>query len=351
MDRHALFLEGADQGQELRPLHGVLEAVVVVAEDGGGIRLVGEAERVGDEVGTDDLGPQRAAQHVRAVAVGDGLVDDVPGLHASLVAADDGVDVFAHAGEQFLAGGARAVVAAEAAAETRAGPGAAGCVGARGVVADIGDRGGIGRSRGNGLRDDRGGIGAGEDPVRGLAVPDQGMADDLHAVGDGEVHEGVRAGEVVAVPSLAGMDQLPLHVVLRGDLVELRLHQRHLGGDLLRRASERCAADVAAVEGGADREVFAEHVLEGRRRFGSHGGRKEREEKEGEGSPVHGVGVGVRRTRRPGSGLPERSVRRREACQLLDSLRTLKTKTLIPLRSLTLPLSASTTSGRASVQA
>lgn len=51
------------------------------------------------------------------------------------------------------------------------------------------------------------------------------------------------------------------------------------------------------------------------------------------------------------NGLPVMSVRRMEPCQLLDSLMTLNTMTLTPFFKATLPLSASISSGRASVKA
>ncbi len=53
----------------LRRLAGFSKPVVVVAEDGLRIRFVGVFEGLGDEVGTDDLQPERVSQDVCA-AVG-----------------------------------------------------------------------------------------------------------------------------------------------------------------------------------------------------------------------------------------------------------------------------------------
>ena len=60
--------------------------------------------------------------------------------------------------------------------------------------------------------DRRGWIRAGKNPVRGLAVPYECMADDLPPVAQTKVHEGVRRAEVMAVLAFLGMDQLPFHV-------------------------------------------------------------------------------------------------------------------------------------------
>ena len=150
-DGNACRLELFDERDGAVALGLVLDVVVVVIELGVGVGFVRVLEGFGDVVGADDFVPEGLAQG--AVFV-EGFVDDVPGLDAAFVAADDGVDVVAHAGEKGVAGEEIAFV----------------------VV---------------------------EDPGGDLAMPDQIMADDEHVVllaegdvlvGDGEVVF-VRAGD------------------------------------------------------------------------------------------------------------------------------------------------------------
>ena len=84
-DRNLQRLQRLDQRDEFAAFGRILQRVVVVAEDGLWIRFVGVFERLGDEVGPDDLQPERVSQDVRA-AVGQCFVDDVPDLDLALVA-------------------------------------------------------------------------------------------------------------------------------------------------------------------------------------------------------------------------------------------------------------------------
>ncbi len=117
-----------------------------------------------DVVFADDAAPGRVAEDLAiGGAVVDGLVDHVPALDPAAVATGDGADVIAHAPKQDFARGGFAVVAFE-------------------------------------------------NPARGLAVPDEGVADHGHVVLLAEQDVVVGRAELVA----AGLrvDDRPLHVVL-----------------------------------------------------------------------------------------------------------------------------------------
>ncbi len=180
-----------DQRDELAAFGRVLERVVVVAEDGIRVGLVGVLERLGDEVGSDDLEPERVPQDAGAV-VRDGLVDNVPDLDLALVAADDGVNVLTHPLEQLLAGRSWSVVRAKkAAAEPTPQARTPAPVHPRSIrVRD---------SAWRSVGDVRGWIRAGEHPVGCLGVPDEHVSRQLHAVAQAKVHEGVGGGKSVAV--------------------------------------------------------------------------------------------------------------------------------------------------------
>src|SRR6185436_13633918 len=102
---------------ELLALGRILQAIVVVTKNRVGIGFVRVLKRLGDEVRPDDFQPKRVPQNVRASAVGDGLVHNVPGFDLTLVVSNDGVNMFAHSLQQFVARCARAAVATKSAAE------------------------------------------------------------------------------------------------------------------------------------------------------------------------------------------------------------------------------------------
>ena len=214
---------------------------------------MGVLEGLGDEVWPDDFQPRRVPQNIRA-AVGDGFVYDVPGLDLALVAANDGVNVIAHSLEQLLAGRAwpGKATATEAAAAGR-----------------IRIRRGGGRRRWS-VRHPGRHIGALKNPSGRLAVPDECVPYDIHAVAQAEVNVGVRRGEIVAVGAFPRMDECPFQVVLRGDLVELFLHESNVLIDRFQGpvdvvGPDRGASRDSAVDGRAYAEVVFEGVLEGRR--------------------------------------------------------------------------------------
>ena len=72
-DGHLFILQSLDEGDQFFPLRRILQTVVVVAEDGVGIRLVGKLERLFNEVRPDDDRPRRLAQDFLSI-VGNRLV-------------------------------------------------------------------------------------------------------------------------------------------------------------------------------------------------------------------------------------------------------------------------------------
>ena len=69
-------------------------------------------------------------------------------------------------------------------------------------------------------------------------MPDERVPDQIHVVAQAKVHKSVGRAEIIAVRALPRMDERPLHLVLRDDLVELLLDQGNVFGDLLRAATE-----------------------------------------------------------------------------------------------------------------
>src|SRR5881394_4290222 len=160
-------------------------------------------ESLRNEVRSYDLRPRRVSEHVRAGAVGDGLVHDIPRFDLAPVATDDGVNMITHPLEQLIARGARPTEAAAKATTETSAPESPGRVRVR-----CGNGRGVGRGRRRRIR-------SGKHPVRRLAVPHERVSDDIHLVAHVEGHEGVRRAEIVAVRTLAWMAALPLQVVFR----------------------------------------------------------------------------------------------------------------------------------------
>src|SRR6185436_4238450 len=180
------------------------------------------------EVRPDDFQPKRVPQNVRHVAVCDGLIDNIPALDPALVASNDGVDVVAHSLQQFFAGSTRAVVSAKGAAKSSA--------------PELICRGRI-RVRSDAGRDVCGRwIRPRENPIGCLAVPHQRVPYDVHLVAQTEVHEGVRRAELVALSPFTRMNELPLRVIFRRDLIEVFLDESNVLCALLRAPAESCAA-------------------------------------------------------------------------------------------------------------
>ena len=71
-----------------------------------------------------------------------------------------------------------------------------------------------------------GGVRAGEHPVGRLTVPNERVPDDVHVVLLAELDEGVGRLEVIAIRAFPRMDELPLQVVFRRNLVELLFNER-----------------------------------------------------------------------------------------------------------------------------
>ena len=200
-DRYPLVPKPPDQLDGAPPLGRALELVVVVVQLRVGVGLVGEPERRGEVVLSQNREPGGAAQ--RAV-VAERFVHDVPAFDPAPVASHHGVDVVAQPREQ-------------------------------GVPAH--------RRAGRVL----------EHPARCLVVPDQVMPDDEHAVPLAECDVAVGGREVVRPGP--GMHRRPFERVLGRDRVELRLHDRGAEGVLagkLRRV-ERRADEKDTPERGAQR--------------------------------------------------------------------------------------------------
>jgi len=259
---------------------------------------VGVFEGFGDEVRPDNLQPKRVPEDVRA-AVGDRLVDDVPGLNPALVASDDGVDVIAHPLEQLLAGRAWPIItksAAETATKTR--PAAAGSIRSRRIRGSEECR--CGRVRHPGRR-----IGSLENPGGRLAVPNEGVAHNIHVVADAEVHISVGWTEIIALRAFARMNEGPLQVVLRGDLVELLFDERDVSFDFFRGSIDvvgwgRGARRDSAVDSRADIEMILIGVLEAGRVCGPDrgtNGEQRRREQADAGGEIRVMGLHSRKVR------------------------------------------------------
>ena len=76
-----------------------------------------------------------------------------------------------------------------------------------------------------GFADFGGGFVPANTPVGRLVVPHQRVANELESVLFTKLDEGIGRAEVVAIRPFVRMNVLPLHVVLGGDLIELRLDQ------------------------------------------------------------------------------------------------------------------------------
>ncbi len=170
VDRHAAGLEVLDHavdalGLGVRP---VLDVVVVVAELGRGVGRPGGAERFLDEAVAQHVLEHRAA--VLGGAVGERLVDHVPGVDLALVVGHLGGDVVVHHAAQ------------------------------------------------------RGGVGDAADPRGQLGVPHQGVPAQPLPVG-GRVADDPVGGAEVEIAA-GRFDGVPLHFVLRGDHVEFPVQDR-----------------------------------------------------------------------------------------------------------------------------
>ena len=212
--RHAGFLHALDEVVDALALGGLGVIVVVVEEEGVRVGLVGILESLVDELLAGDLVHRGVAEFRTARvhgAVGDGLIDHVPAVDDVLVAVDDGLDVVLHVGVELFLG-------KEVALLVLIHPGA------------------------------------------DLAVPHQGVATHLDAVGAAEV--GDLVGVLPVELTLLGLGRLELHRVLGGDAVELTQDDLDLVGIL----------NVAVVDGDTDLEVILVGILQTVGRLGNLAG-------------------------------------------------------------------------------
>ena len=87
------------------------------------------------------------------------------------------------------------------------------------------------------------------------------MPDDIHFVALPEIHEGVGPDKIIAVRAFPWMDELPLQVILRGDLVELFLDESNVVSRQLSGSTTRRAGRHVAVDGRADQKMALVNVL------------------------------------------------------------------------------------------
>ena len=151
-------------------------------------------ERLGNEIRTDNLLPERISKQFFAATIGQRLVNHVPRFDFALVMADNGTNVIVHSLEQLIA--------------RRAGAAKAEATSAAWILP-------VRRRRVVSL----------EYPVGCLAVPDQRMPDDVHAVFLAELYILVGRFEVVTFLSRTRMNELPFQYIFGGNGVELLLNQ------------------------------------------------------------------------------------------------------------------------------
>ncbi len=89
-------------------------------------------------------------------------------------------------------------------------------------------------------------------------MPDQRVPDDVHVVPQAELDKGIGRLEVIAVGPFARMNELPLQIVLRRNLIELLLYQSDVLIHQLRTSATRGAGGDAAVDGHADQKMIPE---------------------------------------------------------------------------------------------
>ncbi len=169
------------------------------------------------------------------------------------------MNVISHALEQFFAGCARAGVRTSETPNTPAKSATTGTVCSGCPDLRCGAEGGVAAG---GWR-----ICAREYPVGRLGVPDQRVPYEIQTVAEPEVHKGIGRAKVVPVGPFQRMNQQPLHVILRDDLIELFLNKNNVLLHLLRCPSGKArpgrgASCDAAVNGRAHVEVVFVGLLE-----------------------------------------------------------------------------------------
>jgi hypothetical protein len=100
------------------------------------------------------------------------------------------------------------------------------------------------------------------------------VSNEIHLVAQAKTHEGISRAELVTVLALPRMDELPLHVILGRNLVEVLLDENYILRNLLGAPSEPGGArDHAAVYRRADGEVVLEYFHQRDGRFSGTGSR------------------------------------------------------------------------------
>ncbi len=82
-----------------------------------------------------------------------------------------------------------------------------------------------------------------------MGIPDKRVSDQIHVIAQVEVHKGVGWAEIVAVRARQRVNECPLQIVLRDNLVELLLDQTNVFVDLFQAPAEPRASRQGAVDG------------------------------------------------------------------------------------------------------
>ena len=104
-----------------------------------------------------------------------------------------------------------------------------------------------------------------EYPVWCLTVPDERVPDDVHVVAQAEIHIGIRRPKIVTVRAFPRMDELPLQIILGGNLVKLFFDGGNVPLDLFQSPvrPDRIARGNRAVNGNAHVEIILVSIFEG----------------------------------------------------------------------------------------
>ena len=108
------------------------------------------------------------------------------------------------------------------------------------------------------------------------------MADEKKVIGQTEIHKGVGRREIKSIRAFPWMDQLPLQVAFRRDLIKLRFDKGSVLFDEVRRPKASGSSRDAAIDGGAHDELVLKRFLQSGRRLGGPGDLGNRQENSGE---------------------------------------------------------------------
>ena len=98
-------------------------------------------------------------------------------------------------------------------------------------------------------------------------MPDERVSHDIHVIAQAEIHIGIGWAKIIAIRAFLRMDEGPLQIVLRGNLVELSRHESNVFVHLFPGSVDVACLDCAgrrngAVDGHANTEAIIVGVLE-----------------------------------------------------------------------------------------